>query len=134
MKSHLVDAGFLVALWRRDDQHHFWAVEVARAHPPPWATCEAVLSEAEHLLARAGRKSLRAACRRGALRIVSVLPDDVGAVIDLLDKYDNVPMSLADACLVRMTEVLSGALVLTTDTDFAFYRRHSRKVITCLLP
>ncbi|MEA3209633.1 MAG: uncharacterized protein QOE70_2690 [Chthoniobacter sp.] len=92
------------------------------------------MSEAEHLLGPAGRGSLRMACRRGALRIVDVLSDEVGAVMDLLDKYDNVPMSLADACVVRMSEVLPDALVLSTDTDFKIYRRHSRKVVPCLLP
>ena len=106
----------------------------ARANPPPWATCEAALSEAEHLLGPAGRASLRTACRRGALRIGQVLADELEAVMDLLDKYENVPMSVADACIVRMTEVLPDALVLTTDTDFKIYRRHSRKVVPCLLP
>ncbi len=134
MQSLVVDAGFLIALWRRGDQHHAWAVATARTNPPPWSTCEAALSEAEHLLGRAGRGALRTACRRGALRILSVLPDDIDAVMDLLDKYDNVPMSLADACAVRMTEVLSDPVVLTTDTDFKIYRRHSRKVVPCLVP
>lgn len=134
MKNRIVDAGFLVALWRRDDQHHSWAVAQARANPPPWITCEAALSEAEHLLGKIGRAALRASCRRGALRIASVLLDDAEAVMDLLDKYDNVPMSLADACIVRMTEVSSETLILTTDTDFKIYRRHSRKIVPCLLP
>lgn len=65
---------------------------------------------------------------------MSVLPDDIGAVMDLLDKYNHVPMSLADACVVRITEVLSNPLILTTDTGFKIYRRHSRKVVPCLLP
>lgn len=134
VKSHVADAGFLVALWRRADQHHAWAVATARANPPPWATCEAALSEAEHLLGAAGRASLRTACRRGALQVVGVFSDEVDAVIDLLNKYDDVPMSVADACLVRLTEVLPNALVLTTDKDFKIYRRHSRKVVPCLLP
>jgi predicted nucleic acid-binding protein len=134
VKSHVADAGFLVALWRRQDQHHAWAVATARANPPPWATCEAALSEAEHLLGPAGRAGLRTACRRGALQVVSLLSEEVGAVMDLLDKYDDVPMSLADACAVRMTEILPDALLLTTDQDFKIYRRHSRKVVPCLMP
>jgi predicted nucleic acid-binding protein len=123
------DAGFLVALWRKEDQYHAWAVAIARANPPPWATCEAALSEAERLLGSAGRASLRTACRRCALRTVNVFLEEVDPVMDLLDKYENVPMSLADACIVRMTEVLPDALVLTTDEDFKIYRRHSRKVV-----
>jgi predicted nucleic acid-binding protein len=134
VKSLVADAGFLVALWRREDQHHAWAVATARANPPVWATCEAVFSEAEHLLGPAGRASLRTACRRGALRIVPVLNEEADAVLDLLEKYDDVPMSVADACVVRMTEVLPDPLVLTTDPDFKIYRRHSRKVVPCLLP
>jgi len=41
---------------------------------------------------------------------------------------------VADACVVRLTEILPDPLVLTTDTDFKFYRRHSRRVVPCLLP
>jgi hypothetical protein len=55
-------------------------------------------------------------------------------VLRLLRKYADVPMSLADACLVRMTETFSDPMVLTTDCDFRVYRRHSRQVIPCVLP
>jgi predicted nucleic acid-binding protein len=51
-----------------------------------------------------------------------------------MDKYADVPMSLADACLVRMSETLSDSLILTLDTDFRVYRRHSRQVVPCLIP
>jgi predicted nucleic acid-binding protein len=125
VKSLVADAGFLVALWRQEDQHHTWAVATARANPPPWATCEAAFSEAEHLLGPV---------RRGALRVLAMLAGEAQAVLELLDKYEDVPMSVADACLVRMTEILPEPLVFTTDTDFKIYRRHSRKVIPCLLP
>jgi predicted nucleic acid-binding protein len=134
VKSLVADAGFLVALWSARDRDHAWAVATARAHPPPWAVCEAVFAEADHLLGPAGRVSLRTAARRGALRFVAVLPTEAAAVLDLQDKYDDVPMSVADACVVRLTEVLSDALVLTTDADFKVYRRYSRKVVPCLLP
>ena len=46
----------------------------------------------------------------------------------------DVPMSFADACLVRMTETLNDPMLLTTDTDFRIYRRHGRQVIPCMLP
>ena len=52
----------------------------------------------------------------------------------LIQKYSDVPMSLADACLVHMTEKLAAPLVLTTDADFRIYRRHGRQIIPCLLP
>ena len=55
-------------------------------------------------------------------------------VLALMRKYADVPMSLADACLVRMTELLPDPLVLTTDSDFRVYRRHGRQVVPCMLP
>ena len=51
-----------------------------------------------------------------------------------MQKYADVPMSLADACLVRVSETLADALILTTDTDFRVYRRHGRQVVPCLTP
>jgi predicted nucleic acid-binding protein len=130
----VVDASFLVALWRKHDQHHLWAVQQARRHPPPWLTCESALSEADHLLAPEGCATLRLACRRGALRIVAVSGDAFLPVLDLLDKYADVPMSVADACLVRLTETLPDPLLLTTDADFTIYRRLGRRVIPTRAP
>ena len=62
------------------------------------------------------------------------LDNDVDSVIKLLQKYANVPISLADACLVRMSETIADPIILTTDSDFRIYRRHSRQMIPCLLP
>jgi len=128
-KSVIVDASFLIALWRRDDQNHAWAVERARKYPPPWLTCEAALSEADHLLAPDGCATLRVACRRGALRIITPGEDAFPGVLDLLEKYADVPMSVADGCLVRLSEVFPDCVVLTTDSDFRIYRRLGRRVI-----
>jgi predicted nucleic acid-binding protein len=130
----LVDAGFLVALLSRRDLHHHWAVTEATQHPPPWRTCEAVLSEAFHLLGRHGTPSLSALLQRRAVLVNFAFDDDMESVLRLLQKYVDVPMSLADGCLVRMTETLSGALLLTTDSDFRTYRRHSRQIIPCVMP
>lgn len=130
----IVDASFLVALWRRNDQNHEWAVTQAQAHPPPWLTCESVLSEADHLLAPDGCLTLRTAIRRGALRISSFEGDAFLPVLDLMDKYVDVPMSVADACLVRLTETVPNAVLLTTDADFKIYRRSGRRVIPCRMP
>jgi predicted nucleic acid-binding protein len=58
----------------------------------------------------------------------------MNSVLKLLRKYADVPMSLADACLVRMTETFSDSMVLTTDSDFRVYRRHSRQIIPSVMP
>jgi uncharacterized protein len=72
--------------------------------------------------------------RQGHLRLGLNLAEELLAVLDLRAKYADVPMSLADACLVRMSESLPDPVVLTTDSDFKIYRRHSRQVVPCLLP
>ena len=132
--SALVDAGFLVALLSRRDGNHRWAAAQAPLFPPPWMTCEAVLSETSHLLGGPGSVSLASLLRRGALVCGYHFADDMNAVLKLLEKYADVPMSFADACLVRMTETLNDPMLLTTDTDFRIYRRHGRQVVPCVLP
>jgi predicted nucleic acid-binding protein len=133
-RNVLVDAGFLVALLSRRDSHHQWAVTQASGHAPPWRTCEAVLSEAFHLLGARGAPGLSALLRRRALIVAFDLDNDVESVLKLLQKYIDVPMCLADACLVRMTETLADPILLTTDSDFRIYRRHSRQVVPCVTP
>ena len=132
--SALVDAGFLVALLSRRDAHHRWAVARAAHLPPPWLTCEAVLSEAVHLLGARGTRALASLLRRGAVVCRYSFADDGDAVLKLLEKYVDVPMSFADACLVRMTETLNDPMLLTTDGDFRIYRRHGRQTVPCMLP
>jgi uncharacterized protein len=133
-RNVLVDAGFLVALLSRRDAHHRWALTQAPSHAPPWRTCEAVLSEAFHILGSRGTPVVSALLRRRAVIAAFDLGNDVESVLKLLQKYADVPMSLADACLVRMTETLPDPIILTTDSDFRIYRRHSRQMVPCLMP
>ena len=130
----LVDAGFIVALLSRRDTHHRWAVAQSPRLPPPWSTCEAVLSEAFHLLGSAGAPALNALLRRQALVTAFNLGDQLEPVLKLMQKHSSLPMSLADACLVRMTETMTDATLLTTDSAFGIYRRHSRQVIPRVTP
>ncbi len=132
--SVLVDAGFVIALLSRRDRHHAWAVGQAPSHPLPWKTCDAVLSEGFHLLGARGRPALSELLRRGAVVPAFDLRDEVERVLGLMEKYSDVPMSLADACLVRMSETLADPLILTTDADFRIYRRHGRQVVPCRTP
>src|SRR5688500_1642000 len=124
--SALVDAGFLVALLSRRDRHHRWAAAQAGRTPPPWSTCESALSEAFHLLGPRGLPGMAALLQRQAVVSAFDLRVELGRVITLMEKYQDTPMSLADACLVRMTETFGNPVLLTTDRDFLVYRRHGR--------
>ncbi|HEY7365658.1 MAG TPA: PIN domain-containing protein [Methylomirabilota bacterium] len=133
-RSVLVDAGFLVALLSRRDGNHRWAAGQAPSLPPPWRTCEAVLSEAFHLLGRRGGPGLAALLRHHAVVPAFELGAHIEHVLRLMQKYADVSMSLADACLVRMTESLSDPVLLTTDGDFRIYRRHNRQAVPVVMP
>jgi predicted nucleic acid-binding protein len=133
-RNVLVDAGFLVALLSRSDGNHSWAAAQGERLPPPWRTCEAALSETFHLLGVRGRPGLAALLRRRALTLAFDLGGEVEPVLKLMQKYSNLPMSLADACIVRMSEALADPVVLTTDADFRIYRRHGRQAVPCVTP
>src|SRR5260370_34918911 len=77
-RNVLVDAGFVVALLSGRDNHHEWAVTQASGLPPPWSTCEAVLSETFHLLGGRGVPKLGAPLRRRARLVACELAAHVG--------------------------------------------------------
>jgi predicted nucleic acid-binding protein len=133
-KNCIVDSGPLVALLDPREEHHTWARETLSRQPLPWLTCESVVSEALFLLHKPHAHALNQLLRGGHLQIAFDLSDQLTHVLDFLAKYADVPISLADACLVRMTEIQRDPLLVTTDSDFKFYRRHSRQVVPCLMP
>ena len=136
MTTLLLDTGPWVALHCRSDAHHVWAKAQFAQHAGPFLTCEAVVAETCFLLARAGFDPAVALALmdRGVVRVGMALGDELGAVKTLFERYDNVPASLADACLVRMSELYEPCRVLTLDSDFHIYRRHGRKVIPVIRP
>ncbi len=50
----------------------------------------------------------------------------------VMKKYSNVPMSLADACLVRMSELYQDSAIITLDSDFKVYRKSNRQSISLI--
>lgn len=135
MAANLIaDSSFLVAFLNERDTSHGWAAIQARRLAPPWKTCEAALSEAFYLLGPVGAPALVELIQVRAVACAFQLSDHVDDVIRFMTKYRDVPMSFTDACLVRMSEILSDPLVLTTDRDFHIYRRHSRQSVPCVMP
>jgi hypothetical protein len=87
-----------------------------------------------HLLGARGGPRFAEMLRRRAVLSVLHFGSEVDAILALMKKYADLPMSLAEACLVRMTETLVDPILLTTDSDFRIYRRHGRHVVPCVLP
>ena len=132
----IIDAGPLVALINARDTYHAWTVEQLKQASGPLLTCEAALSEAVFLLrtTTGGVAQITGMLKAGGLKSVFCLKEEIAPVCDLLRKYADVPMSLADACLVRMSELYPKHRILTLDSDFHVYRRNRQQTIPLLTP
>jgi predicted nucleic acid-binding protein len=128
MRAAIVDTGPLVAFFDQADRHHRWAVDRMEELEPPLLVCEPVLAEAMYLLARFSNAedALFSLLQNGALSIAFQMAEHVAVLRKLHWKYGDSPMSLADACVVRMAEIHERHAVLTLDSDFAVYRKHGR--------
>lgn len=136
MTSVIVDTGPLVALLNHRDRRHEWARDVLDTIEPPLLTCESVLSEACFLLQRVpgGTGAALELVDRGVLEIRFALAEEWSIIRQMMDKYADVPMSLADACLARMAEIHRHCRVLTFDEVFRIYRINRRQRIPILMP
>ena len=136
MSDVIVDAGPLVALLVATDDHHRWTMDRLREIRPPLLTCEPVLAEAAHLVRRVPHGIDRFAdlLASDLLRSECLVMAERLTVARLLRKYADRPMSLADACLVRLAELHDGASVFTIDGDFSVYRKHGRRTIPLITP
>jgi predicted nucleic acid-binding protein len=132
----LLDTGPLVSFLASGLRHHAWTVEQWKRLRPPLLTCEPVLTEAAFLLKREGRDTdpLFALLERGVIRIALAVEKEQADLRALMRRYRNRPMSLADACLVRLSEIHTAAEVFTLDSDFRIYRRHGNRVIPVRMP
>jgi predicted nucleic acid-binding protein len=136
IRNALVDTGPLLALIERSDRRHAWTQTQFDEIAPPLLTCEAVLTEACYLARRtdAGPAAILDLFHRGVVRLAFNLQEHFDQISSLMERYANVPMSLADACLVRMAELVADCVVFTLDSDFHIYRRHKRQKIPLLIP
>ena len=123
----IADTGLLVGYLDSSDQYHGWAVESFERLHTALTTCEAVIAEVEYLVPGSG-PLLMEMVRRGTLQVLPLLPNEAEAIGVVLKRYGK--MQFADACLVRLSELLPDAVVFTTDKrDFSVYRRHRNQAI-----
>ena len=134
MAAAIVDTGPLVAFFDRAEQHHHWVAARIEELDAPLLVCEPVLAETMYLLARHSRAhdALLDLLQNGALSVAFQIDENIAALRKLLQKYRD--MSLADACIVRMTEIYDRHAVLTLDSDFLVYRKHGRASLALIHP
>lgn len=133
----ILDTGPLIAFLNSRDKHHDWARRQWARVEPPFLTCEAVVAEACFLagrLASGAQEAVVMLVERGVLDLSFRLADEAAVVSRMMKKYHDLPMSLADACLVRISAQNPGSVVLTLDGDFRIYRRGGRDPVPVRMP
>ena len=136
IRSVILDTGPLIAYLDEDEQHHDWACRQFGQIEGALVTCESVLSEAFFIIRTLPRHrgALRQMIRDGVFDLGFSLAKECGAIAGLMEQYRDVPMSLADACLVRMSELWPAAPIFTLDSDFRIYRRNKRQSLPLISP
>ena len=131
-----MDTGPLVASLNGREEHHEWAAAQVNSLRDPCVTCESVISESLFLLRRDtnGKHRLLMMLEREILRVDFNLQQKLHEALSLMRRWDGTPMSLADACLVIMSEQFPACRVLTLDRDFIHYRRFVNEPIPVLAP
>jgi uncharacterized protein len=134
--TFVLDTGPLVALVDRRDRYHSWAREVLTPLEPPVFTCEPVLTEACFLSRNLSglADAVLDLVARGLLDCRFQVISEIGPLRALMNKFADVPMTLADACLVRMAELDHRAVVVTLDSDFRVYSRNRRQIVPTIMP
>jgi predicted nucleic acid-binding protein len=129
----IADTGYLVALLRRDDEHHIWAKDLAGQVELPLLTCEAVLAEtAFHLKSSIHVLEM---LKRGVISVAFDCSRHLETLRELADRYEDRHPDLADLCLIRMSELYPRHSVITVDAaDFRVYRRNKREMIPTICP
>lgn len=132
----IIDTGFLVALLNRTEQHHAWVKSQLKNIPSPLLTCEAVITETCFLLQKIyqGEQTVLTMIEKQKIKIPLRLDEESPSIKELMQHYQSVPMSLADACLVRMTEIYPNSILLTLDNDFRIYRKNKNEIISLIIP
>ena len=131
--KNILDAGPLIALINRQDAHHRWACDILERLGPPFYSCPEAMAEAAALTGRPAAIVEMIQAEEIILRFN--LSEQTAGVLSLLKKYADREMDLADACIVRMTELMRDSQVITLDrSDFTVYRRNGRDVIPVITP
>ncbi len=135
-RSIILDTGVLIAFLMPKDKFHTWAVSQFSQITVSVITSEAVITEACFLAQRIhhGQETILKLIKQGHITIPFALNPEIEAVENLMQRYASVPMSLADACLVRMSEIHEDSSVLTLDSDFRIYRKYRNQNISVIMP
>jgi len=128
-----LDAGPLIAALTAEDQYHEWACQTLRRLGPPFYSCPEAMAEVAAMTENPA--AVVEMIKEGDICLDFNLSEQADVVLRLLNKYRGQKIDLADACIIRMSELTRDCRVVTTDRkDFAVYRRNGRDQIPIIVP
>ena len=131
--KNILDAGPLIAALNSRDEHHRWACEILERLGPPFYSCPEAMAEAAAMTGQPA--AIVEMIQSEEIILAFDLSEQTASVLSLLKKYRDRDMDLADACIVRMAELMRECRVITLDrADFAVYRRNGRDLIPVIVP
>jgi uncharacterized protein len=135
MNRVILDTGVIIALLNRNDACHQWAIAQWKQVLAPAITCEAVISESCFLLkATYLQESLMSMIEVEAIKVSFRFQHNAAKIRELMLRYGSVPMSFADACLVKMSEENPDYSILTMDSDFTIHRKYRNVTLPVIMP
>jgi len=131
MKSTLIDAGPLIALFNRNDKYHLKIKEFIKNYSDKLITTWPVITEVSHMLDFNIQTQIDFLTwiQLGAVEVQEIDNQDLTRIIELSKKYSDVPMDLADASLVVLSERLNIKEIITIDSDYYIYRTINKEMI-----
>ena len=131
--KNILDAGPLIAAINRQDEYHQWACDILERLGAPFYSCPEAMAEAAALTGQPAR--IVEMVQSKEIILAFDLAEQAAGVLSLLRKYSDRDMDLADACIVRMAELMRDSQVVTLDrNDFSVYRRNGREPIPLVAP
>ncbi|NSW89222.1 MAG: PIN domain-containing protein [Firmicutes bacterium] len=136
MKKYLIDAGPLIALFDKDDSYHDKVKSFFKTLEGRLVTSLPVITEVLHLLDFNVNVQLDFLkwIERGALKIYPITKDHISKIIELSEKYRDMPMDFADATMIVISEIENIRDIITLDSDFYAYRNIRKEALNNILP
>ncbi len=135
MQKTLVDSGPLIALFNRDDHYHSPVMEFLKDFRGLLYTTWPVITEVTHLLDFNSQVQIDFLTwvSRGALKLIDLDPNHLLQIIQMMNKYEDIPMDLADGSLMAIAESLNIQSIITVDSDYYIYRTFRKKALKNLI-
>jgi uncharacterized protein len=132
-KELIIDSGFFIALLNKKDQYHHQATcQIRSLSDRKWVTTWAIMTEVSHVLAKERAfhvmQRMLNLCENGGLTLFHIDTHHIPRLKQLMEKYQDLPIDLADASLILLAEELGhGEIVSTDKRDFGAYRWKNHK-------